>query len=111
MDSTIDIAPATPLDPAAFDRAHVRTYAGFTHMLRWFALHVVVALTGIACFLGGHAGFGVLFLIAATALLVWGVLTTRLAARAVTGQATSSAHEVAEETAFLADSDLHSAAA
>jgi hypothetical protein len=111
MDPTIDIAPATPLDPAAFDRAHIRTYAGFAHVLRWFVLHAMVDLVGIAGFVTGHPGFGVTFIVLGTALLIWGVFTTRLAARRGAGQAGSPTHEVAEEAAFLADSHVHSQAA
>jgi hypothetical protein len=111
MDSTIDIAPATPADPAAFERAHVRTYARFTHLIRWFVFHAMVDMIGIAGFVTGHPAFGVTFLVIGTALLIWGILTTRVAARRATGEAVNSTREVAQELAFLAGRDNHRLAA
>lgn len=100
MQAIADIHPSAPLDEAEYDQEHWRTYAGFRHMVLWFAVHAMLDLAGIAGFVTGHPGVGLLFLIVGTGVLVLGILTTRAAAL---GQHAAVGKEVAHETAFLAD--------
>lgn len=100
MDVSIDIAGATPLDSVAFERAHLRIYAGFIHILRWFALHAAVDLIGIAGFVTGHPGVGATFIALGTALLVWGILTTRPALRRAAGEGANPPIEATQTVAF-----------
>jgi len=111
METAVDLTPKTPLDPVAYARAHARTYAGFAHMVRWFALHIAVDLIGILCFIEGSPLFGAVFIALATALLVWGALTTRAAINHRMGEPTVAAISAAGQPAFLLDTSNRRAAA
>ena len=94
-----------------FEQAHLRAYARFTHLLRWFVFHALVDLIGIAAFVTGHPAAGATFIVLGTALLVWGILTTRAGCPGPGGERSNTVHEVAEDACFPAGSDVHKTAA
>lgn len=56
---------------------HARTYAGFVHILMWFAAHLLLLLGGLYVMtLGGSVAGGLLIMAVAVGLLVYGLLST-----------------------------------
>lgn len=56
---------------------HARTYAGFVHILTWFAVHMLLLLGGLYVMtLGGSVAGGLLIMAFAVGILVYGLLST-----------------------------------
>jgi hypothetical protein len=86
MQVIADIHPDTPLDRALYYREHLRTYAGFRHLIGWFAAHVLVDLAAIAAFVAGDPWLGFVCLVGAVAVLAWGIVSTRAAVSRALGE-------------------------
>ncbi|MDB5563351.1 MAG: hypothetical protein JWN11_2769 [Hyphomicrobiales bacterium] len=58
-------------------RSHQKTYFGFKHLIRWAIAHFAFLLLSLYSFLiQGNVQAGVLFLMSAAVVLVYGIITT-----------------------------------
>jgi hypothetical protein len=58
-------------------RTHQKTYFGFKHLIRWAIAHFAFLLLSLYTFLvQGNVQGGVVFLMAAVVVLVYGIVTT-----------------------------------
>jgi hypothetical protein len=104
MHVTFDLHPATPLDRAQYYRDHLRTYAGFRHIVMWFSVHALIDLAGIVSFLTGHPWLGLGFLVVGSGVLVAGVLTMRNAAETAVSEVSGG---LPARVAALSDVDVN----
>lgn len=67
---------AEHLVPEVELRRHLRTWRVFTHLVKWFAIHLLVDLVGVYCIVVlDNTPAGLMFATAGTTILIWGIVT------------------------------------
>lgn len=54
---------------------HQAVWRGFKHLVKWFALHILVDLAGILYLLHGQVVAGIFFIAIGTSMFVYGIVT------------------------------------
>lgn len=72
---TVRTEPAQAEMPAMDYREHLRTFGGFTHFLKWSAIHVAVLLLGLYFLvIAGDPVTGMTVIVLAVGVFIWGML-------------------------------------